>query len=813
MKFTNILFGLLFLLSHSAHASLVLDSQHTAVTPASGGFYGTAVAMDASGMWMAVGQPGPAATSAGQVEIYRYSAGAWSFVQTITATNAEVGDAFGTSLSFAGTVSMTAGGRLLVGAPLEDGDATSTATTPNNFAVDAGAVYVFELNTTSGQWEQVAYIKASDAAAGAQFGWSVDMDLSRLVVGADARAAGATVAAGAVYVFEETTAGTWTEQAILTAGTAVANAELGESVVIDGDTIAAAAYKDDVNATTAAGRVYVWVFDPVAGTWGLEATLSAQTPSTNARYGSGLALEGDRLVIGAKWADPATGVDAGEVEFWTRSAGVWNRQQVLQGAVAGDEFGSSVALQGSLMMVGAPASLPGTTTAGAAYVYALNGTAWVQKALIDAASGSFNTAGDALGSSVATGAGWLVAGAPTVDVGVPAVASAGAVQVAQLVDDVAVTVTETLTPVNATDGVSFTIDVIVPAGATVTEIQLDTVETNLSGVTYTGACTAMPCVLANPTGGSTLTVNVSATVTAGGAYDLAANIVTPYSIDPNAANDTANAGGMVNPAADVNTAVTLTTAGTVNATGTVSYTVVVNNAGPDAASNVVVTPTLTNLTLVSASSTNCTTLPCTLTTLAVGASETITVTATVNNGGAFDLAIDSNGAEFDPNTGNNGANAVGTANPVADVAVSITLDTPGPYVGLQTVQYTITVSNAGPDTASNVALTLVPDRLTGLVLSGACTSQPCVLTSLANGASASVVVAAQLPFSGSFGLSVSGSAGTADLITANNAAAAPARRAAAAYPVPTLNGTARGLMISLLLLMGLSFIQRTRRMS
>ena len=65
--------------------------------------------------------------------------------------------------------------------------------------------------------------------------------------------------------------------------------------------------------------------------------------------------------------------------------------------------------------------------------------------------------------------------------------------------------------------------------------------------------------------------------------------------------------------------------------------------------------------------------------------------------------------QFDPNTGNNTATATETPQQ-ADLGLSKTVDNPTPNVG-DTITYTITLTNNGPDAATNVQVTdLLPAR-------------------------------------------------------------------------------------------------------
>ena len=98
----------------------------------------------------------------------------------------------------------------MVGAFAEDGDASSTAGSPNNNAANAGAVYAF---TRSGSnWTQQLYIKASNAETLDKFGDRVAISGDVVAVGSfhedgDASSTAGSPNnnasnAGAVYIFE-----------------------------------------------------------------------------------------------------------------------------------------------------------------------------------------------------------------------------------------------------------------------------------------------------------------------------------------------------------------------------------------------------------------------------------------------------------------------------------------------------------------------------------------------------------------------------------------------------------------------------------
>ncbi len=148
----------------------------------------------------------------------------------------------------------------------------------------------------------------------------------------------------------------------------------------------------------------------------------------------------------------------------------------------------------------------------------------------------------------------------------------------------------------------------------------------------------------------------------------------------------------------------------------VTFTVTVSNGGPDGATNVVVDDVLpSDLTFISGTPTqggyNNSTGAWTVGNLASGASETLTIVASVDNTGTkTNTAQVGSSDQFDPDSTPN--NSVGTEDDqdgaavtpqVADLSITKTVDNAAPNVG-QNVTFTITLTNDGPNTATNVTV-------------------------------------------------------------------------------------------------------------
>lgn len=270
----------------------------------------------------------------------------------------------------------------------------------------AGAAPFDQPVATSMKGEQ--FLKASDADNLANWGTSVALSGTTLVVGAPYwRSGPVDTRVGAAYVLTQQS-GVWSEQAILHTDTPGQYASFGRSVAIEGDTMAVGS------------AVGAHVFVRTNGTWTQQAHL------TSPKDAASVALSGDTLAVGS-WAESskATGIDgdstdtsaswAGAVFVYVRSGASWTRQAYVKASNtrANAYFGISVALDGDNLAVGASGEnskgvgvggdQSGRTdfkSNGAAYVFARSGVTWSQKAFIKAPTQPAEGSPD-FGSSIA----------------------------------------------------------------------------------------------------------------------------------------------------------------------------------------------------------------------------------------------------------------------------------------------------------------------------------------------------------------------------------------------------------------------------
>jgi len=134
-------------------------------------------------------------------------------------------------------------------------------------------------------------------------------------------------------------------------------------------------------------------------------------------YGAAVATDGWTLVVGAPGHDqPGSMVagpipDVGEVYVYTRSGAGWNLQQQLFAPMkhADDLFGTSVAIQGNTIVVGAPGYDTAHGNTGAAFVFTKTGTTWSSAVTL---ATELEQDGDQIGQSVDINGDTIAVGCP-----------------------------------------------------------------------------------------------------------------------------------------------------------------------------------------------------------------------------------------------------------------------------------------------------------------------------------------------------------------------------------------------------------------
>ena len=221
---------------------------------------------------------------------------------------------------------------------------------------------------------QNGYLKASNTGAGDRYGSSVAASGDTFVIGSpredstgvgvDGDQGDGADSSGAAYVFVRGPTG-WSQQAYLKASNTGVIDKFGTSVAISGDTLVVGAVSEGSDATgvdgdqandnsLGAGAVYVFV--RTGSTWSQQAYLKAFGSDLGRAFGSSVAISGDTIVVGAPAQAPAAPTPGGAAYVFVRSGTTWSTQQALKGSNTelNDEFGFSVAIDGDTILVGAP---------------------------------------------------------------------------------------------------------------------------------------------------------------------------------------------------------------------------------------------------------------------------------------------------------------------------------------------------------------------------------------------------------------------------------------------------------------------------
>ncbi len=228
----------------------------------------------------------------------------------------------------------------------------------------------------SGQ-EQAAKLTASDADSNDAFGASVDVDGDFLIVGARFGNS-PSQDSGTAYAFRKDPVLGWVEESVLQASDGSTGDFLGTAVALSGTRALVAAPSHNGPAGLGVGAIYVFDRQP-NGHWLQTDWRFSEFSHVGDQFGSSVALDGDVALVSSPGGGSTPGAGGGGVgfaEFFERDpAGDWQFQQVVSAGsngAFGDVFGESVALRGDIAFIGAAGDDDVANNAGAVYVFTRN---------------------------------------------------------------------------------------------------------------------------------------------------------------------------------------------------------------------------------------------------------------------------------------------------------------------------------------------------------------------------------------------------------------------------------------------------------
>ncbi len=293
-------------------------------------YYGGSVAID--GNWAVVvatqeNDPSGAPIEIGAAYMYNYDGTRWVFKQRIQSAGAGAKD----------TISAVAlkGSSLVLGSAYNSG---------------MGSITLYQLSGST--WQQIGpAVGPSDAQAGQTFGASLALDGSTLAVGSPLYSgnSGALNMSGAVSIYDVSSSGLSFKQ-LLTAGDSVANRGFGTSVALSGNNLIVGAPQAKGKESSGIGDVFIF---QKTTSWNLLKTMSNTGLDKGSRFGASVDISGLSVLIGIPGKSSATTFNIGQVQYFSdfNSAAKTNS---WDGNGANDYYGSQVKVTADKVFIGAP---------------------------------------------------------------------------------------------------------------------------------------------------------------------------------------------------------------------------------------------------------------------------------------------------------------------------------------------------------------------------------------------------------------------------------------------------------------------------
>jgi hypothetical protein len=248
------------------------------------------------------------------------------------------------------------------------------------------------------------------SGSGDHFGAAVAACTDRMVIGSPQGVVGG-VMTGTARIMRKVN-GAWQNEATLVppSNQRAAGDQFGTAVAIDGNYCVVGAPGNDARGYNAGAA---FLYRLTSGTWQFVSSLAHLDVSAGDSFGSSVAMTGDVLAIGAGPDDPA-GTNSGKVFVFRRYSESWIHEQAVVPvqAVSYAYFGGSVAVHDNVMVVGAANDDVGGQRTGAAYIFEAqaNGSTWTwqQVQRIVAADGQHT---DRFGCDVSITDGFVAVGA------------------------------------------------------------------------------------------------------------------------------------------------------------------------------------------------------------------------------------------------------------------------------------------------------------------------------------------------------------------------------------------------------------------
>ncbi|MCC6747199.1 MAG: hypothetical protein IT371_06030 [Deltaproteobacteria bacterium] len=368
-------------------ASLVSATEFKLKSPSPTTITGFGIAMARDGDTLAVGEPAASALIGFKSVVRIYTRSSQGWVLSAT-----VAPTTPSTPNYFGSAVALEGNTLVVGA---SGEGPQSGQGPY-----VGVVYVFRRQ--NGVWVQEGRFWASDPGTYNSFGAHVALRGDTVFVGASGHDHQFSPtdppedSTGAVYVFSRTLGPggwAWSQVKELLPNDAHRLQSFGSGLAYDGQHLVVGASGDDsLGLGSSNGAAYV--FTGSGAVWTQRAKLTAGDASSvnGVSFGEVVAVDGTTLVAGATGDSEGGSLARGAAYVFSGSGGQWSQQAKLKGSGAGAKalFGYSVSVsQGVVLVGGLPTETP-PAVAGAAYLFTRSGSIWTEALKLEASDKFIN---------------------------------------------------------------------------------------------------------------------------------------------------------------------------------------------------------------------------------------------------------------------------------------------------------------------------------------------------------------------------------------------------------------------------------------
>ena len=327
----------------------------------------------------------------------------WSQIARLSAADGAAFDQFGAAVAISG-----------------DTIAVSATNADINGNTNQGAVYLFGRNQGgANKWGQLKKLYAADGNGLDEFGFALALTGDELLVGAPAADANGYIRNGAVYVYrrDQGGAGAWGEADVLFDAAGRDSDNFAYDLATDGNWLVVGADRADVTGLYENdGAALLFTRAAPGADWTFVKRLVAADANGSERFGAGVDIDGDRVLVGAPAAGRNGQFSVGKAYLFGRNqggAGNWGQVKMLTAGngQAFDSYGTAVALDGDTAYVAANKGDMAIVDEGAVYVYQKDqggANAWGEALKLGAAGGAPNSN---FGTDIAFGGEALVAGA------------------------------------------------------------------------------------------------------------------------------------------------------------------------------------------------------------------------------------------------------------------------------------------------------------------------------------------------------------------------------------------------------------------